>query len=44
VELVEGMDSFFAGGLEKVILPVGHFIPQESPDEVNRHLLRFLKA
>jgi pimeloyl-ACP methyl ester carboxylesterase len=42
VELVEGMDSFFAGGLEKAILPVGHFIHQEAPDEVNRRLLSFL--
>ncbi len=44
VELVEEMDPFFAHGLEKVILPAGHFVQQEAPDEVNRHLLAFLKS
>lgn len=43
VELVDDMDPYFAGGLEKVILPVGHFVQREAPDEVNRHLLRVLK-
>ena len=44
VELVDDMDPYFAGGLEKVILPVGHFVQQEAPDEVNRHLLRVLES
>ncbi len=44
VELVPEMDPFFAKGLEKVILPVGHFVQQEASDAVNRHLLEFLKS
>ena len=43
VELTNDMDSLFAGGLRKVILAdAGHFVHQEKPDEVNRHILDFL--
>lgn len=44
VELVNDMDQFFAAGLEKVILPVGHFVQQEAPDEVNSKLVSFLQG
>jgi pimeloyl-ACP methyl ester carboxylesterase len=40
----EGMDQFFAAGLEKVILPgAGHFLHLERPLEVNAKVVEFLR-
>ena len=37
------MDQLFPQGLETVIVPeAGHFVHQERPEIVNRHLLEFL--
>ena len=42
-ELLDGMDQLFPQGLETVIVPeAGHFVHQERPEIVNRHLLEFL--
>ena len=39
----EHMDSYFTGGLEKIIIPgTGHFMHQERPEEVNPHIVSFL--
>ena len=41
----EHMDSYFTGGLEKILIPgTGHFMHQERPEEVNPHIVRFLKS
>jgi pimeloyl-ACP methyl ester carboxylesterase len=38
-----GMDRFFTGGLEKVVVPhTGHFMHLERPDLVNPSIVRFL--
>jgi pimeloyl-ACP methyl ester carboxylesterase len=40
----ERMDSHFAAGLEKVVIPgTGHFVHLERPDEVNTKIIEFLK-
>ncbi len=40
----ETMDQYFAGGLEKVIIPgTGHFMHQEKPQEVNPRIVEFLE-
>lgn len=45
VELLDGMEAFFPNGLTTVIIPeAGHFVHQEQPEAVNRHLLAFLSA
>jgi pimeloyl-ACP methyl ester carboxylesterase len=45
VGLLDGMESFFTAGVEKVVLPdAGHFLHQEKPEEVNRRLIAFLKS
>ena len=42
-ELLDGMEHLFPQGLETVIVPeAGHFVHQERPEIVNRHLLEFL--
>ena len=42
-ELLDGMEQLFPQGLETVIVPeAGHFVHQERPEIVNRHLLEFL--
>ena len=39
----EHMDSYFTGGLEKVIIPgTGHFMHQEKPEEINPRIVEFL--
>jgi len=44
LEAFEGMDQFFAAGLEKVILPgTGHFLHLERPGEVNAKIVEFLR-
>jgi pimeloyl-ACP methyl ester carboxylesterase len=44
VELLDGMEALFTGGLKKAVLPdAGHFLHQERHDEVNRILLDFLR-
>lgn len=44
LEAFEGMDQFFAAGLEKVILPgAGHFLHLERPLEVNAKIREFLQ-
>jgi len=44
VNLIEGMESFFPGGLQKhIITGAGHFMHQEKPDEVNGILIDFLR-
>jgi len=43
VELLDGMESLFPGGLETLVVPdAGHFLHQERPDVVNAKLLAFL--
>ncbi len=43
MELLEGMDEAFCGGLVKAIIEdAGHFVHREKPDEVNARVLRFL--
>lgn len=43
VELVEGMETVFPKGLEKVFFDrAGHFVHRENPDEVNDRILKFL--
>ena len=45
VELLEGMEALFPGGLRKVVVPdAGHFVHQERPQIVNAQLLDFLAA
>ena len=37
-------DAYFAGGLERVIIPgAGHFMHQEKPEAVNPHIVAFLR-
>jgi len=44
LEAFEGMDQFFAAGLEKVVLPgTGHFLHLERPREVNAKIVEFLR-
>lgn len=44
VELTEGMEEAFTGGLEKrIIADAGHFVHQEKVEEVNQLILDFLK-
>ena len=43
LECFEKMDSFFTGGLDKVVIPgTGHFLHQERPKEANLKILEFL--
>ena len=43
LEVFHGMDRFFTGGLEKVVVEgAGHFVHQEKPDEVNPRIVEFL--
>jgi len=45
LEVFENMDRYFIGGLKKVVVPgTGHFMHQEKPDEVNQHIVDFLKS
>lgn len=45
VDLLDGMEALFPKGLRKIVLPdAGHFVHQEKPDEVNRHLIDFLRT
>ena len=44
LETFQNMDSFFTGGLEKVIIEgTGHFMHQEKPQEINSRIVEFLK-
>lgn len=44
-ELLEGMEQLFPNGLQSVVVPdAGHFVHQEDPEIVNRHLLQFITA
>ena len=37
-------DAYFAGALERVIIPgTGHFMHQEKPEAVNPHIVDFLR-
>jgi pimeloyl-ACP methyl ester carboxylesterase len=45
LEAFEQMDRFFAGGLEKVVLPgTGHFLHLERPAAVNAKIVEFLQV
>jgi pimeloyl-ACP methyl ester carboxylesterase len=43
LELADGMEAFFPGGLERMVVrEAGHFVHQEKPEAVNAKLLQFL--
>ena len=41
-EIFESMDQYVDATLEIIELPCGHWVQQELPEEVTRHLLRYL--
>lgn len=45
VDLLDGVEALFPKGVRKVVIPgTGHFVHQEKPDEVNRHIIDFLRT